>query len=94
MKDIFTKNEAKQGWFTYLEKIVVARIDGIVSNKHRKAYNRAAEALGALMECFVLNGNQPQADNLLENHRNQKYRQYSAFRREVDAAIRSSLLLK
>jgi len=76
------------------KKIGENRIDAIVSNLHRKSYDRAAEVLGALMESFLLNDQQTQARLLLETYKNQKYKRHSAFRREVDIVLKNSKLLR
>lgn len=84
----------KQAWLTFAKKMGGGRIDGIVSNQHRKAYDRAAEVLGALMECCLLNEQPGEARALLETYRNQKYKRHSAFRKELDAVLRNSTLLR
>lgn len=84
----------KQEWLAFAKKMGGGRIDGIVSNQHRKAYDRAAEVLGALMECYLLNEQSEEAHALLETYRNQKYKRHSAFRKELDAVLRNSTLLR
>jgi hypothetical protein len=84
----------KQAWLALAKKMGGGRIDGIVSNQHRKAYDRAAEVLGALMECYLLNEQPGEAGVLLETYRNQKYKRHSAFRKELDTVLRNSTLLR
>lgn len=63
------------------------RIEQIVSNKHRGAYDRAAETLGALAERYLLNGEEEKSRSLIDEYRNQRYNRYPAFRRELDSLI-------
>lgn len=94
LRDIALEEPHKQDWFEVAKKIGENRIDAIVSNLHRKSYDRAAEVLGALMESFLLNDQQTQARLLLETYKNQKYKRHSAFRREVDIVLKNSKLLR
>ncbi len=94
LRDIALDDAEKARWFALANKMGGTRIDGIVSNKHRNAYDRAAEALCALMECCILNDDQTQARSLLETYRNEKYRRYSAFRADLDRIMRSSAILR
>ena len=84
----------KQEWFASAQKIGGDRIDAIVANQHRNSYRRAAEVLGALMECSLLIGQPAQARQLLDTYRNQKYKRHSSFRREVDTVLKDSKLLR
>lgn len=88
-----TESQAKR-WFNIARKACEARVDAIVSNQHRGSYNKAAELLGALMECYILNGQQSEAKSLLNMYRNVKYKRHIAFKREVDAVINKSKLLR
>jgi hypothetical protein len=94
LQDVSLNDAEKERWFQLAKTMGGNRIDGIVSNKHRNAYARAAEVLGALMECCALNEDQAQTRSLLETYRNEKYRRYSAFRREVDRVLKNAPLLK
>ena len=90
---VITESQIKR-WFNIARKACEARVDAIVSNKHRGSYNRAAEVMGALMECYILNAQQSEAKNLLNMYRNEKYKRHIAFKREVDAVISRSNLLR
>lgn len=81
-------------YFNWAKKIGEDRIDSIVSNKHRKAYRRAAEVLCALAEVYVVMGVKDKAIDLVNEFCSEKYRRHSAFRKEVRHVIGSSSLLK
>lgn len=85
-------NQERQKLFALIEKLGKARIDGIVSNQHRGAYERAALVLGALAECYVLQNNKAQA-RLLINEYQQKFNRHTAFKKEITDVIKSSCLL-
>lgn len=93
LKEVLKTSEEKAEWFSFARKIIESRVDNIVSNKHRKAYDRAARVLGALMEAFVLNGEETVTTEIFDVFRNQKFRQFSAFRRELDEVVKKSSLL-
>ncbi len=78
----------------WAEKIGQSRIDGIVSNKHRGAYDRAAEVLGSLVEAYMVMGDEKKALNILRLYYNEKYNRHSAFRREVKSVATDSALLQ
>lgn len=84
----------KKKWFSFAETLGGKRIDAIVSNKHRNAYERAAQVLGSLMEGRLLNDDARGAKRLLNTYRNEKYNRYSAFRREVDSVLSGSKILR
>jgi len=67
-------------------------VDRIVSNKDRRAYNRAAQILGALSECLILTDQQDKAQHLLNIYYKEKYRRFSAFRKEVKAVFNHGVL--
>lgn len=69
------------------------RIDHIVSNKHRNAYARVAQVLCSLAETYKVMDQDNKARRLID-HYNKKYNRFSAFKREVNTAMRSSVLLK
>ena len=70
----------------------IKRIDQIVSNKHRKAYTRAAEVLIAPAECYFLRGEGEKSRKIVEEFRDEKYSRHYAFRREVDTVLDASIL--
>jgi broad specificity phosphatase PhoE len=69
------------------------RIEQIVSSQHRSAYQRAAEVLGALAECFLLRGDMAKARDTMQEYRNQKFSRHKAFRQKLDQVIGSSQIL-
>jgi hypothetical protein len=70
------------------------RIEQIVSNQRRGAYDRAAEVLGSLAECYLLSGKEEKSRDIIDEYRNQKFNRHSAFRRELDSIIAFSDLLR
>jgi len=94
VRHLSIKKAQKKKWFVFAEDLGGKRIDAIVSNQHRKAYARAAEVLGALMEAFLLNDDTSKAKELLDIYRNQKYSRHSAFRRELNTVLTNSELLR
>ncbi len=70
------------------------RINHIVSNKHRKAYERAAMVLVSLAEAMTAEGNENKADSLLHEYCRVRYNRHVAFRREVRQAVDKSQILR
>ena len=79
---------------SWAEKIGKMRIDHIVSNKHRRAYERAAQVLGSLAEAYIAMDKKSKAVKILHKYYNEKYNRFSAFRREVKAVVNDSDLLR
>ncbi len=79
---------------TWARKIALKRIHHIVSNKHRRAYDRAAEVLGALAECCILRGQKCEATELMREICRVHYNRHTAFRSGVRGVIDASSLLK
>ena len=88
-----TISESKAMW-NWANDIGVARIHHIVSNQNRNAYERAAAVLGALSECYILLNQKKEAQALVSGLYADKYRRFSAFRREVKNVFSSSEILK
>ncbi|MGD9384356.1 MAG: hypothetical protein PVH55_09920, partial [Desulfobacterales bacterium] len=84
----------KTEYLRWAEKIGKSRIEHIVSNKHRRAYGRAAQVLGSLAEAYTAMGQKNKAVKILHKYYNEKYNRFSAFRREVKAVVTDSNLLK
>jgi DNA primase large subunit len=91
-KKITDTNKTK--YLKWSEKIGKNRIEHIVSNKHRRAYARAAQVLGSLAEAYTTMGQKNKAVKILHKFYNEKYNRFSAFRREVKAVVTDSNLLK
>ena len=89
----FTKSQATE-YLLWAEKIGRSRIDHIVSNKHRGAYERAAQVLGSLAETYAEMGQISKAVKILHKYYNEKYNRFRAFRREVKAVVTGSDLLR
>jgi hypothetical protein len=84
----------KAKYFKWAKEIGTARIEHIVSNQHRRAYDRAALVLGALAEAYAAREKTRQAKEILQHYYNEKFKRYRAFRSEVNAVVSRSLLLK
>ncbi|MHC1729086.1 MAG: hypothetical protein AB9866_24335 [Syntrophobacteraceae bacterium] len=78
----------------WADKICRARIEGIVGGKHRGAYDRAARALGALTEYYILANQKEKARSLLHEFVSVKFPRHNAFRREVKNVVSGSPLIK
>ena len=87
------KSEAHES-LSWAEKIGKKRIDHIVSNKYRRAYERAAQVLGCLAEVYMAIGEKSKAARILRKYYSEKYNRFSTFRREVKAVVMDSDLLK
>lgn len=70
------------------------RVDGIVSNTHRTAYQRAAWVLGSLAEIYAAQGDVKKAGALIHEYCKEKYNRHTAFKREVKQMINGSSLLR
>jgi len=81
-------------YFSWAEKIGTKRIEHIVSNKHRRAYKRAAQVLASLAEAYLAMGQKSKAAKILHSYYNEKYNRFSAFRKEVKAVVKASDLLR
>jgi hypothetical protein len=79
---------------SWAEKIGKKRIEHIVSNKYRGAYERAAQVLCSLAETHMAMGERKKAERILRRYYYEKYNRFSAFRSEVRAVIRGSDLLR
>ncbi|MGD8449676.1 MAG: hypothetical protein PVF36_10640, partial [Desulfobacterales bacterium] len=84
----------KTEYLKWANRIGKSRIEHIVSNKHRRAYARAAQVLGSLAEAYTAMGQKNKAAKILHKYYNEKYNRFSAFRREVKAVVTDSNLLK
>lgn len=94
LKNVKLGDSKEKELFLTLETLGKSRIDEIVSNKHRRAYKRAAEVLGALAEYYLIKNDKQKATSLITEFRNQKYKRYPAFRSEIDSVAKDSALLK
>ena len=97
IKGLTQKKEIKSqaaGYLSWAEKIGKRRIEHIVSNKHRRAYERAAKVLGSLAEAYMAMGQKSKADKILRTYYSEKYNRFSAFRSEVKAVVNASDLLR
>ncbi|MBF0451143.1 MAG: hypothetical protein HQK75_10600 [Candidatus Magnetomorum sp.] len=86
------KSADKTVFWEWAYEIGCGQIDSIVSNKERNAYGRAAQMLGALSECLILTDQKDKAQHLVNTYYKEKYRRFSAFRREVKAVFNHDIL--
>ncbi len=69
------------------------RVNHIVSNTHRGAYERAAMTLCSLAESLVVKGERDKAQSLLREYCRVRYNRHSAFRREMRLIVSKSRVL-
>lgn len=84
----------KSKYLSWAKKIGEGRIDHIVGNKHRNAYGRAAQILGCLAETHAAMGSPDKAKKTIYMYYNEKYKRYSAFKREVRTVVNHSVMMK
>lgn len=94
LKQAESTQAQREEYLAWVENIGKSRIEHIVSNKHRRAYERAAQVLGALAEAYAAMGQENKAVKILHKYYNEKYNRFSAFRSEVKAVVKGSDLLK
>ena len=75
----------------WAEQIGLRRVDAIVSNLYRGAYERAATILVALAERLTAEGRCREGLELVEEYR-AKYNRHSAFKAELDRVVKCSAL--
>ncbi len=84
--------QQRQQWFDVTCSVVDQRVDAVVSNKHRSAYQRVAVLAVAYAEALALAGNQAAGAAFLTGTRS-RYPRHVAFRDELDRATAASPLL-
>lgn len=94
LKETTVSAEEERKYLLWAVRTGRRRIEQIVFNRHRRAYDRAAEVLGSLAECYVLNGEEKKGRAIISEYRNQKFNRHSAFRGELDSIIEFSDLLR
>jgi len=78
----------KTVFWKWAHEIGCGQIDEIVSNKYRNAYGTAAQ----ILECLILTDQQSKAQSLVDTYYKEKYRRYTAFRKEVKAVFKHGVL--
>lgn len=94
LQEISATPRQQEKWLSWTTGIAERRIDHILTNKHRRAYGRAAEVLGALAEYYVIQNDPSKAAALLREHRDKKYNRFPAFKQELRDVLGSSKVLK
>jgi hypothetical protein len=84
--------QQRQQWLDVARGVVAQRVDAVVSNKHRGAYQRVAVLAVAYAEALALAGNQAAAAAFFTGTRS-RYPRHVAFRDELDRATAASPLL-
>jgi hypothetical protein len=84
--------QRRQQWLDVTRGVVDQRVDAVVSNKHRGAYQRVAVLTVAYAEALALAGDQAAAATFLTEIRG-RYPRHVAFRDELDRATATSPLL-
>lgn len=80
-------------YFHWAIEIGEKRIDHIVSNKYRKAYNRAAKILVSLAETYAARGDDNKAAAILKKYYHDLFKRFAAFRSEVRGILIESDIL-
>jgi len=73
------------------EKVAFKRVDGIVGEKHRKSYWKAAQLLLAVAETYWSNSRVGEGQKLVSGFK-EKYNRHSAFKTELQKAVKKSKL--
>lgn len=81
-------------YFQWAVKLGEKRINHIVSNKYRKAYDRAAKVLVAMAEAYAAIDDNQKAVSMLKKYYHQLFNRFSAFRSEVREVLDMSEILK
>jgi hypothetical protein len=90
--DLTAKKRHK--YLSWTEEIGRRRINHIVSNKHRNAYDRAAQVLCALVETYLIRNRDDHAVEMLRHFCRERFPRHTAFKSEVAAVMAASPLLK
>ncbi len=83
--------EVEHEYVRWAEQIGLRRVDAIVSNLHRGAYERAAKVLVALAERLIAERRYREGQELVDEYR-AKYNRHSAFKAELARVVKSSAL--
>lgn len=86
--------EEHKNYRNWCHEIADKRIRYIVTNKHRRAYERAALVLTALAESKIKSGDKQGARALLHGYCKVEFIRFTAFRKEVRAAVGRSDLMR
>ncbi len=83
--------ETAASYLRWAEKVGHARVDHVVSEKHRGAYRRAAETLVALGEHYAVTARPDSAATLIQEYRD-RFNRHTAFKRELRELLSQSAL--
>jgi hypothetical protein len=90
LKNIKFDDIREQELISMIETLGRSRIDGIVSNKHRDSYKKAAQVLCSISEYYIVKNDRQKAFLIINEFRNEKYKRYPAFKKELDSIIKNS----
>ncbi len=83
--------ETATSYLRWAEKVARARVDHVVSKKHRGAYRSAAETLVALGEHYAVTARPDSAATLIQKYRD-RFNRHTAFKRELREVLSQSAL--
>jgi hypothetical protein len=81
----------REEYFEAAKKVALKRVDGIVGEKHRKSYWKAAQLLLAVAETYWSNSRVGEGQKLVSRFKD-KYNRHSAFKTELQKAAKKSKL--
>ena len=91
LKQFPIPEKERDEYFLVAEKAVFKRVDGIVGEKHRQSYWKAAQLLLAVAETHWSNGKADQGQKLVSRFK-EKYTRHYAFKTELQKAANKSKL--
>ncbi len=92
ISEIHPSSAERTRWLTAVRVAVDQRVSAVVEAKHRGAYQRVAQVAALYAEAIALIENEHAGANWLDGVR-ERYPRHTAFRAELDAAMRKSPLL-
>jgi len=86
LANVSLSSDKQQELLSWCLRVAKQRTDDIVGNLHRGSYDKAAELTAASAEVLRLQGNEQEADAVLDDARN-RYPRHRAFQSELDMAM-------
>jgi hypothetical protein len=91
LREFPISEKERDEYFGTAEKAAFKRVDGIVGEKHRQSYWKAAQLLLAAAEVYWSNGEADQGLKLIHRFK-EKYHRHYAFKTELQNAAKKSKL--
>jgi hypothetical protein len=91
LREFPISEKERDEYFGTAEKAAFKRVDGIVGEKHRQSYWKAAQLLLAAAEVYWSNGEADQGQKLVHRFK-EKYHRHYAFKTELQNAAKKSKL--